>query len=480
MVAFHCALFLAFASLALASVAAVQSTLPAPPYPPIHRIAFLPDLSAANCSAGPTEAEVTLTPASLWRSTLSYGDEVLFAPVATRFRDGQPLRVLTLGGSVTCGVNELRPGSPGLAAWPALLEAQLNERFPLPGGTRHSVTNGCKPGVGSDFWVQCIASWRTNDPLSTQLAPNPFANGTVFDLVIVETAVNDVAPLDLRPVKRVGDSHLDLDDHVRKYTELLLLQLLHTEPRLALLWLTASSRGAVWTGGERRTDAAWLHLPILRHHGIHMVSSVDATGPYLTDKQKNFSSVDLRIDWVHLTPLGHALNAGLVLQAIASQSLSAVAMLPGEAAAAYKPRPPLHASAADVEIYLHARPFSISLLFDGAKKIREADALGWTAYEDVPNKRGFIANTTGASAVWVLDPKTVAKHVLNGRMDITSLRSYEVRRAGLLPRRQFLAYLFFRLAHLVRSIWGRCSWSCTQDGWRGRCAPWQVRAAGLP
>ena len=74
-------------------------------------------------------------------------------------------------------------------------------------------------------------------------------------------------------------------------------------------------------------------------------------------------------------------------------------MLPGEAPAAYVPRKALlHVSPADIAMYINGRPFSMSLVQDGGTQYREPGDTGWSAYEDVAWKRGYIANTTTARA----------------------------------------------------------------------------------
>lgn len=433
------------------------------PTQPAHRIAWLPDLSGA---APPADAEVTVTPAAAWRGCLSAGDSALFAPVGGRLRAGLPLRVLALGGSLTCGAalgNVSRPDRPNGTedAWPALLELSLNERVALTGGARHSVLNSCRHAVASDTWVDSLAAWAHPSADQVTAPANPFADAS-FDVVVIETAINDVAELALSGSR---DAHLHPDARVRKYVELLLLQLLDLQPRPALLWLTASSREGPWAGGERLGDATWLQAPIIRHHGAAMVSLIDALGPFVSEAQKRFFSYDIRVDgWGHITRLGHALNAGLVLQTLLSQSLSSAPMLPGEAAAAYVPRPPLHVTDVDAAMYLRARPLSISLLRDGANYLQEAGAQGWAVFEDVPGKPGYIANGTGASVTWALDPPLVAAHILSGRLHVTSLRSYKARprpRPGprappfVSPRAQHMGTLLLEL-HAGRKDGGLC------------------------
>jgi hypothetical protein len=101
-------------------------------------------------------------------------------------------------------------------------------------------------------------------------------------------------------------------------------------------------------------------------------------------------------------------------------------MLQGEPISPYVPRVQLlKVTPADVAMYINGRPFSINLVQDGAAEYREPGESGWQAYEDVPGKRGYMANITGAHATWALSSDIVAAHVLTGKLHFTSLESYE-------------------------------------------------------
>lgn len=64
-----------------------------------------------------------------------------------------------------------------------------------------------------------------------------------------------------------------------------LLRTLRKRP--ALLWLTASGRVSHWESepgdyddGERDGDGTYHQLPALKHHGVAVVSVLDALKPY--------------------------------------------------------------------------------------------------------------------------------------------------------------------------------------------------------
>ena len=86
---------------------------------------------------------------------------------------------------------------------------------------------------------------------------------------------------------------------------------------------------------------------------------------------------------------------------------------------------PLHVTDLDIQMYLGSVPLTVSLVESGAAEYRDGAAPGWAAYEDVNGKRGFIANATGAVAVWSLPPSLVTQHVRIGRMHVALLTSYE-------------------------------------------------------
>ena len=195
------------------------------------------------------------------------------------FADGLPLRILAIGGSLTCGAangNVSRGDRPSLVdAWPALLEAALKARVPSSSG-EHRVVNVCRGAVASDFWVDQMAAWLQPAFDNVKpLLPVPWSNFS-FDLVIVETAINDVEEF---TDYHARDAHLRAEDRVRKYSELLVLQLLRLEPRPALMWLTASSRDfAAPSGAPRSGDSQALHQPIMQHYRLPLASTVDALG----------------------------------------------------------------------------------------------------------------------------------------------------------------------------------------------------------
>lgn len=120
---------------------------------------------------------------------------------------GQCIRVLAIGGSITCGAGAADPNDGGTLAalsWTAWLERRLNDAFPCThesaanrsAGTesRHIVVNCCRGASAADFWVDRVAAWihdraATNDEWDAPT--NPWQYGPV-DVAIYEGAINDI------------------------------------------------------------------------------------------------------------------------------------------------------------------------------------------------------------------------------------------------------------------------------------------------
>lgn len=203
-----------------------------------------------------------------------------------RCKHERGLRIVILGGSVSCGRSYPTKAKQRSApcggvggnckrdAWPALLEAALNSgggpscsSQKADGGAAgrraayHAVSNLCQGAVGSDFWAGWISSWRSNP----QLAPLIEA-----DVVIVETALNDIDDVILPSNSSRTAASTSLA--VLTWTEILVRQLLALPSRPALYWLAAS-----WRPSYESAEAG--HHTILHHYGLPHLSLARALQP---------------------------------------------------------------------------------------------------------------------------------------------------------------------------------------------------------
>jgi hypothetical protein len=142
----------------------------------ITDVRFVPPLASLPGSA--VVGEVTLTPQSQLRSFMSFGDTALFLPVARKLVGGEALRVLAVGGSVTCGAKLGLDDSVPEDAWPSTLAHRLNLLFPTHSGVGHEVLNMAESGVTTSHWLNRFSTWLARRK-HTDLEANPWSGGEV-------------------------------------------------------------------------------------------------------------------------------------------------------------------------------------------------------------------------------------------------------------------------------------------------------------
>lgn len=293
-----------------------------------------------------------------------------------------------LGGSITQGhaFNDKNPDKPKFMtdAWGAGLKALLDSRFPC-GGEGHTLRNEARSAAATDMHLDLVCAWAQN-------ATSPLATA---DLVVVESSVNDVGN-----IGQTADTHLNNEERVLKYTELLIARTLraYTPNNPALLYLGVSTRGVWRRRGDERSDAALTHLKVTRHYGIPHVSVMDALGPFATDSQEWWLENTFKDDRIgHPTRLGHDLAASLVMQQLLALILSLEhPMLPASVPPSpfALPAKLLAASEAELASYVDGRPLRIALVnmgkngVDGqpTRLVAPAEARGWEVRADLPFK----------------------------------------------------------------------------------------------
>ncbi|GLC66831.1 hypothetical protein PLESTF_000479000 [Pleodorina starrii] len=352
------------------------------------------------------------------------------------------------GGSVTQG-HFNKTLIPAQQRWPEQLEQLLNMRFPCtnPAGG-HKVSNKGLGSTGPGVWIEMLVGKQED-----------IFRGV--DLVLLETAVNQAAGREQAQM----DAEVLMSLVTKQTRRLAINKDTASNPtaataaaaaarRLALdgsvaaaaatgtaaagnngssdLQQTAAVRSftgtAVMTGVpyERVSDAMYAQLPVAEHHGVPIISVIDALGPFPTPAlQAWFNDTWYRGDMIHPSVWGHTLLADLVYRyvdmAYQHSRLWQMYDLPKQ----YVPREPRFAEPQDLDMFLDARPVSITLcnMVDVmARKVTPCN--GWWTIADVPEKYGYIASRPNADCVLSLTPPEVGRLSL-GKAHVMLLKSYE-------------------------------------------------------
>ncbi|GLC44570.1 hypothetical protein PLESTB_001320300 [Pleodorina starrii] len=398
------------------------------------------------------------------KSIVNHGDLAMYSGVFEKLSANRCLRITAIGGSVTQG-HFNHTLIPAQMRWPEQLEQLLNMRFPCtdPAGG-HKVSNQGRGSTTPGLWVEKLVGQQEE-----------IFRGV--DLVIIETAVNQVAgreqsqmdaevlmslvtkqtrrlalnkdpaasnPTPATAAAAAAARRLALDGSVaaaaaagtaaagngssdlQQQTAAAVRSFTGT----AVMWVVASTRRftPVWTGVpyERVSDAMYAQLPVAQHHGVPIISVIDALGPFPTPAlQAWFNDTWYRGDMVHPSVWGHTLLADLVYRyvdmAYQHSRLWQMYDLPKQ----YVPREPRFADPQDLDMFLDARPVSITLCNMGDVSVRKVTQCnGWWAYADVPEKIGYIASRPNAECVLSLTPPEVRRLSL-GKAHVMLLKSYE-------------------------------------------------------
>ena len=359
-----------------------------------------------------------LNPGVYLRSFVNFGDSSRFASALQKLQGRQCLQVTALGGSVTCGAS-LSPHDDAPRgvedAWPAVLATFLNNDYPCQdsGFTEHKVSNLCQGGRSSDVWIDLILARDLQ--LHAQLANS--------DIVVVETAVNDIEEL-LERYPAAGTSV----PPVRHKTEILLNQLLWAAPHAALIWLGTSHRGHAWSGdsNQSRGDAVKDHLVVTKHYNIPHVSAVDGLGPFTDEKQQDWFHNVFRTDGCcHLTRVGQRIVSHLVLKLIHLHllTLSSHMSQAWERQAFNVPRP-LYLDAEHSKLYRESGTLHASFNDETGLSACVANK-GWAILEDKQGKPGLIAYNVTDQVSFMFPADNVKQNVVHGELHIRLLKSYE-------------------------------------------------------
>ncbi|MCC7490834.1 MAG: hypothetical protein IT204_00725 [Fimbriimonadaceae bacterium] len=216
---------------------------------------------------------------------LSAGDPARLDRVLAQARRGEPISLVSIGGSITQGAKASRPE----LRYPDQVAAWLRQTFPQATVRFHNAGIGA---TGSNYGaLRCARD---------VLAQRP-------DLVLVEYGVND------GPTPEAAETY-----------EGLLRQILAAPPQPAVITMAMMNRA----GG----NAHAVHGPVATHYGLPQLSFRDALWPRMQAGEIRWE--DYEADEVHPNDRGHTLTAELITGFLAQAlerlpaTLPAIAPLP--------------------------------------------------------------------------------------------------------------------------------------------------------
>ncbi|GIL85097.1 hypothetical protein Vretifemale_13726, partial [Volvox reticuliferus] len=333
------------------------------------------------------------------------------------------LRECARGGSVTAG-HWNHTLIPENLRWPGLLGDLLNAHFPCNDPAGHVVQNRGKPSTSPGLWIEILTGQQ-----------EAWFQGV--DLVILETALNQEAEREQAQIDAEIIMSMVTKQSRRNMTKSQLEQAMTSDANFvrgftgtAAMWLVGSTRRYIplWTGVpyERISDAMYAQLPVAQHHGVPIISAIDALGPFpTTELQAWFNKTWYQGDVIHPNQHGHVLLADLVFHylktAYEHTRLFQWYDLPQD----YIPRQPQFLNQDILDLFLDQKPVKISLTSMHDIDLRKVTPChNWSTYADVPEKIGFIAMEVWSSCVLALKPEEV--HDLSiGKADVLMYKSYE-------------------------------------------------------
>jgi lysophospholipase L1-like esterase len=232
--------------------------LPMPGYVPCAYPHPLKGRAAAEAALASDDVAVLVA-----RSLVSAGDPARLERAMARAREGGPVTVAVIGGSITAGASATKPEN----RYGDLVARWWKQSFPA---AKIELVNAGIGATGSNY-----GALRAGRDL---LSRRP-------DFVVVEFAVND-------PDSRAAAE--TLEGLVRQI--------------LAQPWQPAAM--LLFTMNDKGANAQEWHGKVGRHYGLPMVSFRDALWPEITSGRRKWQ--DVEADQVHPNDRGHALCASFV------------------------------------------------------------------------------------------------------------------------------------------------------------------------
>ncbi|GIL64503.1 hypothetical protein Vafri_18409 [Volvox africanus] len=385
----------------------------------------------------PSKCAEELNRQTLTRSIIHYGDTAMFGRLHEKLNGRQCIRVMFIGGSVTHG-----HGLPnGSMPYPMLFKRALRSAFPCKG--YHNITVASKGATATDFWIDYLVGRQ--EVLLADL-----------DLVVVDTAMNDIHEL----VMRAGRGAADPNAFIRSHTEILMSMILQESDRVkgvhaatpssaadctnesnytrkwtgaAAIWLgTSTRRTSVWRGPlPRSTDAVHVQLPVAMTHGVPYISIIDGLGPFSSTSSQQW----MKNKWysepvkdMHPGPWGHKALAKALVHFLDEQARY-LRQLPWQQdiySPVYCPRAPAFVAQNTIDMYLDMTPLHIPTVYLQETKPRMSRCRDWTIKSDVLGKPGLISWKAGAQCTIFALPAEVVRHPVEaGEVHVLVLKSYE-------------------------------------------------------
>ena len=341
----------------------------------------------------------------------------------------EKLRILAIGGSITCGhsmSNEEKSPKSINDTWPRFLGDYLTKYYDHNNIT---VTNICTAGSGTVHWVQQVGNWKQEPTHEVHFA----------DLIIIDSAVNDVIQAPLQTKDKVSEIiYGKLGDAVTQENEILIRELLAVNRHAAFLWLGASSRTS------QPSAAVYSHLNATIPYGIPQIDMMHAFQTWESPER-------MRWFYVYLTDMWHPTISGNKVIAFYIFSLMNLMMctkldfsskhsvhklfpnlkLCGNTkswSCVHRNDPPLYVSKFIAEVYEKGRPCFIDLIKSSEWPQEWSAEMtsneGFSIYEDVHSKPGFIGNVTDSHFELLFNSDIVKTHVTFGILKIAYLETY--------------------------------------------------------
>eukprot|EP00884_Botryococcus_braunii_P021062 jgi/Botrbrau1/763/Bobra.0181s0021.1 len=291
--------------------------------------------------------------------------------------DGQPITVVTLGGSIMAGGDIYFPRKAS-DSFVGQLFTWLAKTFPH---AQHKFHNGCLPATGSTFISICLDEHVVHKDV---------------DLILLEFDINDASPDGKWP------NQAYMDNRWRRGLEVLFRRLLKYPNSPALLyfhmWMPGFQHNSFWnTTIEDETEI------LVAYYQLQSLSFRNAIFRPFQANKPGFQDLDISCSYVHPTYLGHRYMADIIIAFLQDElaRLLVEPVLPQEAAAAAEELPPpmLPGNHEHSSICLEERNLRSAVV----------RSKGWS-WEDEPtsygaHRYGFISRHPGAIIVFKVDTR---------------------------------------------------------------------------
>ena len=376
-------------------------------------------LPSANISGNATAGKLFTYPLSSIRSK-SFNDAVVsttaeyegYKKLLGKLKSGNvrehAVNILVLSNSMGCGscvinAGESRENCPVRykGAWPAYLQQYLNSNLSYS-NPNVFVHNYCGSGLGSSYFVDSFMQWKQSPTHVLHIA----------DLIIVETALTDANfPGETYRYGRAGDTAISQEFEV-------LIRLIKKLPQNPAVFGVATSP----TGGHVKAHldvARPYHIPYLDIYSS-LVANAEGQGLWYIsgDSCRHLSVSGQRLAGIYITYFLTLLMKGQRFEiSFTSKVANNITF-------------PIFVDPAYLEIYENGTPLFLQLSpTDRRHHIKYENYLtrveGFSYYEDVPQKPGFIGENTSDYFSLHFNSHATARHCRYHALSIGRLVSYE-------------------------------------------------------